>query len=74
MGLRRRMLSSQVKLEKEQLRYILKQYTVDKGPQGNTRSYSCRLLYTYLNSRGNGQKFSRNRIASIIYEIDPESI
>jgi hypothetical protein len=31
MGLRRRMLSSQVELEKEQLRYILKQYTVDKG-------------------------------------------
>jgi len=74
MGLRRRMLNSQVELEKEQLRYILKQYTVDKGPQGNTRSYGCRLLYTYLNSLGNGQKFSRNRIASVIQEIDPESI
>jgi hypothetical protein len=32
MGLRRRMLNSQVKLEKEQLCHILKQHTVDKGP------------------------------------------
>ena len=68
------MLNSQVELEKEQLRYILKQYIVDKGPQGNTRSYGCRLLYTYLNSLGNSKKFSRNRIASVIQELDPESI
>jgi hypothetical protein len=74
MGLRRRMLNSQVELEKEQLRYILKQHTVDKGPQGNTRSYGCRLLYTYLNSLGDGKKFSRNRIASVMQELDPESI
>ena len=74
MGLRRRLINSQVKLEKKQLRYILKQYTVDKGPQGNTRSYEYRLLYTYLNSLGNGKKFSRNRIASVIQELDPESI
>jgi len=74
MGLRRRMLNSQVELEKEQLRHILKQHTVDKGPQGNTRSYGCRLLYTYLNSLGDGKKFSRNRIASVMQELDPESI
>jgi hypothetical protein len=66
MGLRHRMLSSQIELEKEQLRYILKQHTVDKGPQGNTRSYGSRLLYTYLNSLGGGKKFSRNRIASVM--------
>jgi hypothetical protein len=68
------MLNSQVELEKKQLRYILKQYTVDKGLQGNTRSYRYRLLYTYLNSLGSGQKFSRNRIASVMQKLDPESI
>jgi hypothetical protein len=74
MGLRRRMLTSEVEAEKEQLRRILKEYTIDQGPQGTTRSYSGSFLHAYMNSLPGGKTFSRNRIQSVLRDINAPSI
>jgi hypothetical protein len=52
----------------------MRQHTLDQGPQGNTRSYGGGFMYTFLNTLGLGKRFSRNRIAAIIKEVDPDGV
>jgi len=70
MGLRRRILTLEVEAEKEQLRRILKEHTINQGPQGTTRSYSRSFLYAYMNSLLGSKTFSRNRIQLVLRDIN----
>src|ERR1700735_5178017 len=64
------MLSSEVEAKKEQLRRILKVHTINQGPQRTTRSYSGSFLHAYINSLPGSKAFSRNRIQSVLRDIN----
>jgi hypothetical protein len=74
MGLRRRILSSEVEAKKKLLRRILKEHIINQGPQGTTRSYGRSFLHAYMNSLPGDKAFSRNRIQSVLRDINASLI
>jgi hypothetical protein len=64
------MLTSEVEAKKEQLQRILKEHINDQGSQGAILSYSGSFLHTYINSLPGSKAFSRNRIHSVLRNIN----